>query len=466
MSTPPSRGMWSSRAGFILAAAGSAVGLGNIWGFPTQVGQGGGAAFVVVYLACIFLICAPIMAGEIALGRRTRQSPVGSFAALAPGRRWWLVGGLGVLAGVGILSFYSVIAGWAVAYVWFVATGAVSGSPDEIGRFFSEFTGNGLVSAALAFFVIGTTAAVLLGGVRSGIERVTKALMPLLVLLLIALAVRAVTLPGAGAGLAYYLSPDLARLADVGVFTSALGQAFFSLSLGMGCILTYGSYFSRQDGIAASALWIVALDTSIALLAGFIIFPVGFSIAGFDPTASGPGLIFTVLSAPLRGVPRRSALRRSVLPLAQRRGAYFHHLPAGGSRVALRRRPGLVAGEGGRRGDRHRLRSGDPVGAGQRRGRRLHQRAGIRHRFPRSDGERLERVRPADRRMPHGNLHRPHLGGRARARGATGGRSVVSRAGPVGLSDPLDLPRRHRLDSHRHPGVDAVTRRRRHSIGA
>lgn len=295
MSTTPSRGMWSSRAGFILAAAGSAVGLGNIWGFPTQVGQGGGAAFVVVYFACIFLICVPIMAGEIALGRRTRQSPVGSFAALAPGRRWWLVGGLGVLAGGGILSFYSVIAGWAVAYVWFTATGAVAGTPDDVGRFFSEFTGNGLISTGLALFVIGTTAAVLLGGVRTGIERVTKALMPLLVLLLIGLALRAVTLPGAGAGLAYYLSPDLTRLADVRVFTSALGQAFFSLSLGMGCMLTYGSYFSRRDGIAASALWIVALDTSIALLAGFIIFPVGFSIAGFDPTTSGPGLIFTVL---------------------------------------------------------------------------------------------------------------------------------------------------------------------------
>ena len=295
MSTTPSRGMWSSRAGFILAAAGSAVGLGNIWGFPTQVGQGGGAAFVLVYLVCIFLICAPIMAGEIGLGRRTRLSPVGSFAALAPGTYWWLVGGLGVLAGVGILSFYSVIAGWAVAYVWFVATGAVTGSPDDIGRFFAEFTGNGVVSSALALFVIATTAAVLLGGVRSGIERVTKALMPLLVLLLIALALRAVTLPGAGAGLAYYLSPDLSQLADIRVFTSALGQAFFSLSLGMGCILTYGSYFPRQDGIASSALWIVALDTSIALLAGFIIFPVGFSIAGFDPTTGGPGLIFTVL---------------------------------------------------------------------------------------------------------------------------------------------------------------------------
>ncbi len=295
MSTTPSRGMWSSRAGFILAAAGSAVGLGNIWGFPTQVGQGGGAAFVVVYLACILLICAPIMAGEIALGRRTRLSPVGSFAALAPGTRWWLAGGLGVLAGVGILSFYSVIAGWAVAYVWFTATGAVTGSPEDIGRFFAEFTGNGVLSAGLALFVIVTTAAVLLGGVRTGIERVTKALMPLLVLLMIGLAVRAVTLPGAGAGLAYYLSPDLTRLTDITVFTSALGQAFFSLSLGMGCILTYGSYFPRQDGIASSALWIVALDTSIALLAGFIIFPVGFSIAGFDPTTSGPGLIFTVL---------------------------------------------------------------------------------------------------------------------------------------------------------------------------
>lgn len=295
MSPTSSRGMWSSRAGFILAAAGSAVGLGNIWGFPTQVGQGGGATFVVIYLACIFLICAPIMAGEIAIGRRTGLSPVGAFSALAPGRRWWLLGALGVLAGVGILSFYSVIAGWAVAYIWFTATGAVSGSPDDIGRFFAEFTGSGLISAGLAMVVIGITAGVLLGGVSAGIERVTKALMPLLVLLLIGLAVRAITLPGAGEGLAYYLRPDLSRLADVGVFTSALGQAFFSLSLGMGCILTYGSYLSRQDGIAASALWIVALDTSIALLAGFIIFPVGFSIAGFDPTASGPGLIFTVL---------------------------------------------------------------------------------------------------------------------------------------------------------------------------
>ena len=295
MSPTSSRGMWSSRAGFILAAAGSAVGLGNVWGFPTQVGQGGGAMFVVIYLACIFLICAPIMAGEIAIGRRTGLSPVGAFTALAPGGRWWLVGALGVLAGVGILSFYSVIAGWAVAYVWFTATGAVSGSPDDIGRFFGEFTANGFVSAFLAMFVIGVTAAVLLGGVRAGIERVTKLLMPLLILLLLALAVRAVTLPGAGEGLAYYLRPDLSRLGDVGVFTSALGQAFFSLSLGMGCILTYGSYLSRQDGIAASALWIVALDTSIALLAGFIIFPVGFSIAGFDPTTSGPGLIFTVL---------------------------------------------------------------------------------------------------------------------------------------------------------------------------
>ena len=305
------------------------------------------------------------MAGEIAIGRRTRLSPVGSFAALAPGSPWWLVGGLAVLAAVGILSFYSVIAGWAVAYVWFVATGAVTGSAD-IDRFFSEFTANGPATTALALFVIGITAAVLLGGVRAGIERVTKALMPLFVLLLIALALRAVTLPGAGAGLAYYLRPDLTRLADVGVFTSALGQAFFSLSLGMGCILTYGSYFSRQHSIANAVLWIVGLDTSIALLAGFIIFPVGFSIAGFDPSDSGPGLIFHRAAPHLRGDAWRYGVRGGVLPAAERCGAHLDHLAAGGSGVALRRRPGLVAGEGGGRGGRRHLHAGRPLGTERR----------------------------------------------------------------------------------------------------
>ena len=289
------RGTWGTRTGFILAAAGSAVGLGNIWGFPTQVGQGGGAAFVLIYLICVILICAPILISEIAIGRRAQQSPVGSFRLIRPGTSWWLVGLLGVLAGAGILSFYSVIAGWTVAYIWFTLTAQVAGGQDEIGAFFTDFTANGGTNVALAFLVLAVTAGVAIRGVRSGIERVTKALMPALIALLLLLAARAATLPGASEGLTYYLSPDFSRLFDASLYRAALGQAFFSLSLGMGAMLTYGSYLEKRQGIAGSATWVVVLDTSIALLAGFIIFPAGFSIEGFDPTSSGPGLIFTVL---------------------------------------------------------------------------------------------------------------------------------------------------------------------------
>ena len=289
------RGTWGTRAGFILAAAGSAVGLGNVWGFPTQVGQGGGAAFVLVYLLCVLLICFPILVGELSIGRRAQQSPVRSFAQIRPGTRWWLVGALGVMTGAGILSFYSVIAGWTVAYIWFTLTGQVTGDQQAIGNFFAEFTANASVCIFLTLLVLGVTAAVLLGGVRAGIERVTKALMPALVGLLLLLAARAATLPGAAEGLAYYLKPDVSRLLDPSLYSAALGQAFFSLSLGMGAMVTYGSYLGKREGIAGAAAWVVLLDTSVALLAGFIIFPSGFSIPGFDPSSSGPGLIFTVL---------------------------------------------------------------------------------------------------------------------------------------------------------------------------
>lgn len=291
----PDRGMWGSRVGFILAAAGSAVGLGNIWGFPTQVGLGGGAVFVLVYLLCVFFVCAPIFISELILGRGSQRGPVGAFESFAPGTKWWLIGALGVLTGVGILSFYSVIAGWTVAYVWFTAFSEVGSTGEEIEAFFASFTGNGLLNVGLTFAFLALTAACILGGVRQGIERVTKTLMPLLIGLLLVLAVRAFTLPGAAEGLAYYLRPDFSKLGNVNVLTAALGQAFFSLSLGMGALITYGSYMSRKDNLGISALWVVLLDTGIALLAGFIIFPTGFSIPGFDPTTSGPGLIFLVL---------------------------------------------------------------------------------------------------------------------------------------------------------------------------
>ena len=187
--------------------------------------------------------------------------------------------------------------------MWFTVTGSVTGNPEAIGTFFSEFTANGPVNIALAFLVLATTAGVLLGGVRAGIERVTKALMPALIALLVLLAGRALTLPGAAEGLTYYLRPTLSSLLDASVYQAALGQAFFSLSLGMGAMITYGSYLGKRTGIAGAALWVVALDTSIALLAGLIIFPSGFSIPGFDPSASGPGLIFTVLPRLIGSLP-------------------------------------------------------------------------------------------------------------------------------------------------------------------
>ncbi len=295
MTDTAARANWGSRLGFILAAAGSAVGLGNIWGFPMQVGRGGGAIFVLLYLGCVFLICFPIMIAELALGRSSGKSPIEAFAVTKPKTPWWVVGALGVVAGVGILSFYAVIAGWTLAYIWFSASGAVGGTPEQVGAFFTEFVASGGKNVALSLAVLAVTAGILLGGVQKGIERASKVMMPALLILLILLAIRALTLPGAGAGVAYYLQPDFSKITSINVLNAALGQAFFSLSLGMGCMITYGSYLSKKESVVSAAGWVASLDTVVALLAGFIVFPAGFSILGFDPTAGGPGLIFAVL---------------------------------------------------------------------------------------------------------------------------------------------------------------------------
>jgi len=289
------RGSWGSRVGFILAAAGSAVGLGNIWGFPMQVGKGGGAIFVLLYLVCVFVICFPIMVAELALGRASGKSPVEAFSAMKPRTPWWLVGALCVMAGVGILSFYAVIAGWTLAYVGYTATGAVSGTPQEIAGFFQNFVASGGKNTMLSLVVLVATAGVLLGGVQKGIERASKVMMPALLVLLLVLALRALTLPGAGAGITYYLQPDFKEVTNIKVINAAMGQAFFSLSLGMGAMLTYGSYLPKSNNVTNSAMWVASLDTLVALMAGFIIFPAGFSLAGFDPASGGPGLIFAVL---------------------------------------------------------------------------------------------------------------------------------------------------------------------------
>ena len=294
------RGSWGSSFGFIMAAAGSAVGLGNIWGFPMQVGKGGGAVFVLLYLACVVFVCFPILVAELALGRASARDPIGAFQVTKPGTPWWLVGALGVTAGVGILSFYSVIAGWTLAYVWYSLTGAAGQNP---GAFFGAFVADGGKNVLLSFGVLVITAGIILGGVREGIEKASKVMMPALFLLLVLLGVRALFLPGAAEGLAYYLKPDFKEIANISVLNAALGQAFFSLSLGMGAMITYGSYLSKQTNGVKSAGWVAGLDTAVALLAGFVIFPAGFSIAGFNPAEGGPGLIFAVLPSLFGSMP-------------------------------------------------------------------------------------------------------------------------------------------------------------------
>ena len=290
----PERGAWGSRFGFVLAAAGSAIGLGNIWRFPYVTGQNGGAAFVVLYILFVVLIGAPVMVAELSLGRASRLNPVGAFKAVAPKGLWHLVGLLGVLTGVGILSYYSVIAGWTFGYFIKTLGGSFSStiSSAESVQIFESFVANPLLAITNLFIFIALTAAVVMGGVSSGIERWVKILMPLLLVLLVFLTLRSITLEGASKGLAFYLNPDFSKITG-GTVAMALGQALFSLSLGMGAMITYGSYINKKDNLIISAGWVCLFDTLLAIMAGFLIFPALFAM-DLDP-AGGPGLVFVVL---------------------------------------------------------------------------------------------------------------------------------------------------------------------------
>jgi NSS family neurotransmitter:Na+ symporter len=294
------RDTWGSKVAFVLAAAGSAIGLGNIWGFPTVAGQNGGAAFLLIYLVAVALIGAPVMLAELIVGRRTQRNPVGAFKALAPGTAWVVVGGLGVLTGIVILSFYSVIAGWTLSYIFKTLAGTFQAGADT-EAIYNELAGSAVPAITWHLLFIIITIYVVLGGVRDGIERWTKVLMPILFVLLVLLAIRAVTLSGADAGLSFYLKPDFSKVTG-GVVLSAIGQAFFSLSLGMGAMITYGSYVSKRDDLVSSAGWVTLADTTIAILAGLIIFPTLFH-AGLEPGAGGPGMVFVVLTSLLSSIP-------------------------------------------------------------------------------------------------------------------------------------------------------------------
>jgi NSS family neurotransmitter:Na+ symporter len=290
-------GEWSSRLAFILAATGSAVGLGNIWKFPYITGQNGGGAFVLVYLLCIAVIGIPVMMAEILMGRRGRQSPINTMRALAQeeGRhpQWQYLGWAGVLAGFMILSYYSVIAGWALAYVARAAVGAFEGaSAAEIGGLFSGFTRDPERLLAWHTLFMAMTMVVVARGVRSGLEQAVRVLMPALFIILLILVGYAMSTADFGAGLKFLFSPDFSKLSWSGVLI-ALGHAFFTLSLGMGAIMVYGSYLPQHASIAKTTIIIAGMDTLVALMAGMAIFPIVFHY-GLTPGA-GPGLIFATL---------------------------------------------------------------------------------------------------------------------------------------------------------------------------
>jgi NSS family neurotransmitter:Na+ symporter len=286
------RGQWSSTLGFVLAASGSAIGLGNIWRFPYVTGTNGGAAFVVLYLICILLICLPYLFAELVLGRHTNKNPVGAIAALKPHTPWPLVGGLGVVTGVFILSYYAVIAGWAFGYIFKTLLAPALAH--------AEFTASPSISIPLFGIFLILTMAVVVGGVEHGIERWAKILMPILLFLMILVIFRGLTLPGAGKGLEFYLKPDFSAVTGKTIL-AALGQAFFSLSLGMGAMITYGSYLPKSADLQTSGVSVALFDTMIALMAGFMIFPAVFAM-GKNP-ASGPPLLFEVLPDIFKSMP-------------------------------------------------------------------------------------------------------------------------------------------------------------------
>ncbi|MGQ9618558.1 MAG: sodium-dependent transporter [Candidatus Aminicenantia bacterium] len=287
------RGTWGSKLKFVLAAAGSAVGLGNVWRFPTYTGLHGGAAFVLFYIIAVCLVGIPLIIAELTIGRHTQKNPVGAFRAIVPKSGWVIIGFFGILTGIFILSYYSVIAGWVIGYIFLTASGTFKGEEELISRIFQNVTSNPYISIILLFITIAITTYIISKGVQKGIESWTRVLMPILFLILVGLAIRSLTLPGAAKGINFYLSPDFSKI-DSSVIFSAIGQAFFSLSLGMGAMLTYGSYLSKKEDIFSSSIWVAFVDTGVAFTAGLVIFPALFTIPGLSP-AEGPSLVFKVL---------------------------------------------------------------------------------------------------------------------------------------------------------------------------
>ena len=295
-----SRAQFATRLGVIATTVGSAVGLGNIWRFPYEAGAHGGGAFMLCYLFFVFVIGVPVICSEFVMGRATRSGILGAYRSLSGGRRWDWVGYLGILASVLIISFYSVVAGWTLEYCFQSITGVLgSVTDDSLHDAFAAFTTGTKPLLWMGIFLI-INGLVLACGVQKGIERMSNILMPLLFCILLAFCINSLTMPGASAGLNFLFHPDFSQLTPT-VILGAMGQAFFSLSIGLGCMMTYASYFSDKTPLMKSAVTIASLDTLVAILAGVMIFPAVFSF-GLSPEA-GPKLVFEVLPSIFNHLP-------------------------------------------------------------------------------------------------------------------------------------------------------------------
>lgn len=298
------RANFGTKLGIILATAGSAVGLGNVWRFPYMTGQNGGAAFILIYIACVFILGIPCMLNEFIIGRRAQANTARSYARLANGTPWRLIGLFGVFTGFLITGYYVVVSGWCLQYIYASAAGHLTGDTDYVKTYFETFSSHPwkpimwmLIFMLICHFIISR-------GVEKGIEKGSKMMMPLLFILLVVIAVASCMLPGAGKGISFLFNPDFSKV-DGNVLLGGLGQAFYSLSVGMGCLCTYASYFKKDTHLTKSAVQIVSIDSLIAILAGLMIFPAFFAIYPnahelmSDPSLSsqycGPGLVFITL---------------------------------------------------------------------------------------------------------------------------------------------------------------------------
>lgn len=293
------RATFASKIGMVAAAAGSAVGLGNIWRFPSQTADGGGAIFILIYIGCILFFGIPVMVAEFVIGKSSRANAAGAFHILSPGTQWKWIGRLGVLTGFVIMGFYMVVCGWTIDYLIQSLSGNLHTVTDFSGNF-NLLMGNRVKQVVWMALFTCLTAFFIISGVKKGIERSAKIMMPLLFVLLIVLGVRAVTLEGAGAGLDFLFKPNMDNVKPT-VFLDAMGQAFFSLSLGMGCMITYASYFNKNTDLPKTAVQVSLLDSLVAILAGIVIFPSAFALTANPGTivdelvAGGPGLLFITL---------------------------------------------------------------------------------------------------------------------------------------------------------------------------